>query len=93
MRSQGDESHRALVTDAALLLMVQNKALLTHTDLTQVGPCGGYVCGLLLCFCGPFWGSGRREGQTGTRVSPPPTLVPGDLLGELAPITVELHTH
>ena len=69
MRSQGDESHRALVTDAALLLMVQNKALLTHTDLIQVGPCGAMCAG---CSSASAVRSGGQEGGKDRleRVSP-----------------------
>lgn len=45
MRSDGDKSHQTLIRDEALLLIVQNKALLTHTDLIQVGPCGAMCVG------------------------------------------------
>lgn len=77
MRSNGDESHRALIRDTALLLMVQNKALLTHTDLIQVGPWGLCVrAAPLLLRSGLGVG---KEGRTDWNacVSPPPTLVPG----------------
>lgn len=61
MRSNGDESHRALIRDTALLLMVQNKALLTHTDLIQVGPWRAMCAGC--SSASEVWFGGREGGK------------------------------
>lgn len=89
LRSNGDKSHQAFNQREALLLMVQNKALLTHRDLIQVGR----VCRLLLC--SEVRSGVGKEGRTDwhPRVFPNAHLDGVTSLGELAAVTVELRTH